>query len=926
MIIGSHLESLLHGQRASLPGTEGFPAHADTARKYEPSRTVVQKHLELSLTIDPATKSIAGEALLVLEGVARQSTSVVLDAKELSVEAVEWALLAVDAKPSGPLSPSSFVSVQTTPAPFTFGENRLEVFFPSSVARGDKVLVRVRYSATKPNAGVYFVKAKSGDPYGYDCVWTQGQDVDSPFWFPCQDDPRLKLSARLHLCFPKDWECVSNGTLESDIVRENVRAQSWCLPQPQAPYLLAFAMGELRKVATTWRGKEVACYLPVPFEFQAQACLQELVEMLEFYSSYWGFEYPYAKYAQAFVSEFVFGGMENTTCTINTDECLGPKEYAVGSDLRPILVFHEMAHQWFGDTLTCETWSEGWLNEGFATHSEVLWDEHAHGKDSGPFYMHSEIRPGYLSESASYMRPLVTNHYEFVSEIFDAHLYQKGAMVLHHLRDVLGEEDFRSSVKRYLEKNAFAPVVTRDLMCAVEEATGWNPRPFFDTWVHRAGHVELEADYKVVDAGTPNDPQAKVLEISVNQKQKISKESPAFDVETFVQVHYKKSGGMEETRVRIGKAEERLRVPLKAGLEVSHAVLDPRSTLVGSVEHTLPESFCVEILSSAESSAWFKFLAMQNVLKKYSSEANLGLVAAWLAKEPVFRARMAAYEKLGESSSPAAGGLLFQTLKETHPIARQAWARALGTAAVVPELRLETLSALATSEDENTHVRMAALDGLLEAVKSTPALRLGAARQRLVALGRRMMETPSFCGHLAAKGTLLVAEFEAEAYWQEFAATLVAKETRRPAEVIAAASALANLSARNPSLRHETRPHLLELANASHPVRLLWRLPGLLSASGDVALDEAFERFLGRKNYGPLSMLIPRARRARLGLSKKAQGADVAEKLVELADLKKKAEKTEQDLQDLKTKVEALAKERTESTKGSASAGSPLSS
>jgi hypothetical protein len=347
---------------------------------------------------------------------------------------------------------------------------------------------------------------------------------------------------------------------------------------------------------------------------------------------------------------------------------------------------------------------------------------------------------------------------------------------------------------------------------------------------------------------------------------------------------------------------------LKSGVEVAYALLDPRSTLVGTVEHTLPEAFCSSILSSVEAPAWFRFVALENVLGKHSTPANLEASFGWVANETLFRARMAAYEKLGESSLPAAGAFLLERVEETHPIARQAWARALGFAAIEAGAKLKKLESLATSDAENTHVRMAALDGLLHAAKSTPALRLGRARESLVALGRRMMSTPSFCGHLAARGTLLVAEFEGDTHWQEFAATLLAKDTRPAPEVIAAATALANVSARNPSLRHETRPHLLALADATHPVRLLWRLPGLLSASADLALDEAFQRFLGRKNYGPLSMLIPRARRARLGLSKKAQNADVAEKLVELAELKKKAEKGEKELEELKARVDVLAK------------------
>jgi aminopeptidase N len=903
MIIGSHLERILHGRRAPLPGTDAFPALADTARKYEPDRGAIQRHVELDLSIEPARKTFGGSAVVVLEGAATRTEVISLDAKELVVASVEVAPL------PGPWSGALPPSLGFAPADFSLVDNRLVVTPGFALGRGEALAVRVRYSVSNPNAGVYFVERKEHDPFSYGCAWTQGQDVDSPFWFPCQDDPRLKLSARLTLRFPKEWEGVSNGVLLSDAVSGDVRVQTWELRQPQAPYLLAFAMGELRKSTATWRAKEVSCFLPIPFAHLEERALSELVEMLEFYSTYWNFEYPYEKYAQAFVGEFVFGGMENTTCTINTDECLGPPEFAMGNDFRPILVMHEMAHQWFGDTVTCETWSEGWLNEGFATHSEVLWEEHAHGPDSGIFYMNAEVRPGYLGEAASYTRPLVTNHYEYVSEIFDAHLYQKGAMVLHHLREWLGEDDFRASVRRYLEANAFRPVVTRDLVLAIEETTGRNPRPFFDQWVHRAGHVQLEVEY-ALDAPTKG-----VLELAVSQKQKIDNDHPPFAVHTRVLVRYV-DGSTEEAPVRFVKAEERVRVSLAhPGKEVAFAFVDPRSTVVGTVEHALPESFCKAILSVGEGtdvSSWLKFVAMRRGLAKFATPELLELVFRWVSAEKGFRARMAAWETLGQSAIPAAGAFLAGAC-ESHPIARKAWTRALGEASFEAvkggdAARVELLARIAGSNEENTHVRSSALEGLLAAAKSRPAARLGEARSRIVKAGRAAQSTASFGGILAARGAALVAEFEGQTVWQEFAQTLLERDRRYPLEVIAAASALAAVSARHPHLRHETRPHLLALADAVNPVRLLWRLPGLLAASADPALDEGFARFLDRKNYGPLSMLIPRARRARGALARNANAADVSDKLVELAELKKKFEKAERAFEDLKAKVDALAK------------------
>jgi|GEM_PF-617830 len=919
MITGSHLEHKIQGisrlgitttstqgaLRAPMPGTESFPALADTSRKYEPSRPAVQRHIDLSLAIDFATASFTGVAQLVFEGVARSTAALTLDAKELLVASVEWARGGTGSAEGAGVGSSGEIITSGAFEACAFEHAGLSLTFtlPQPLARGETGIARIRYHVENPNAGVYFVHKQAHDPFSFDCVWTQGQDVDAPYWYPCQDDPRLRLSARITLRYPAAWECVANGVhiKHHDASDALTRTSTWHLAEPQAPYLLAFAMGELHKQSGTWRGKEVSCYLPRSATHLFEPCLAEVIAMLEFYSEYWGFEYPYAKYAQAFVGEFIFGGMENTTITINTDECVGPKEFSAGSDFRETLVMHEMAHQWFGDTVTCETWSEGWLNEGFATHSEVLWQEHTDGRDQGIFYMHSDVRPGYFGEAASYVRPVVTNHYEFVSEIFDAHLYQKGAMILHALREHLGEEDFRSSVNRYLTTHRFKSVVTRDLMQAVELTTGKNPRAFFDTWVFRAGHVELEVDYK------PGSPVDGTLEISLTQKQKITRELPFFSFETCVHLQYV-DGTSEERVIAISAETARVQIAYASGKELAFAVVDPRSTIVGTVEHKLPEIFCKKIFEAEGVSAWFRYVALEAVLRQHPTEANLAAAFEWVPKETrTFRARMTAYEKIAECSMPIAGKWLLKN-EDAHPIARQTWCRALGQASFAKDLEdaaLGTLEAIARSENENTFVRMAALDAVLARARMSPALRLGDARARIVALGRAAMEWSSFHDHLAARGLALLAEFEGQKEWESFARLVLERDHRSGPLVIAAAMALAQVSARQPQLRYETRVHLSPLAGAKRPVRLLWRLPTIFSASEDTVLDGAFEQLLSRPNYGPLSILIPRARRSRLALAKKSMTPEVGEKLVELAEMKKKVERFDKELEDLKAKMAA---------------------
>src|SRR5690606_2185902 len=132
------------------------------------------------------------------------------------------------------------------------------------------------------------------------------------------------------------------------------------------------------------------------------------------------------KYAQVFVADFIFGGMENTTATTLTDQVLLDARAALDADSED-LVSHELAHQWFGDLLTCREWSQSWLHEGFATYAEYVWREHAHGRDEATMELQAWTRSYLEEDSRRYRRPIITRRFDVPIEIFDRHLYEKGA-------------------------------------------------------------------------------------------------------------------------------------------------------------------------------------------------------------------------------------------------------------------------------------------------------------------------------------------------------------------------------------------------------------------------------------------------------------------------------------------------------------------
>ena len=919
MIIGSHVGSSIlalwarggakFGQPGTAtPGVKNFPAHSSAPRQYEPHRSARQLHMSLTGKILFEAMRFEATAYLVLQGVAHSAATLELDARELQISKVS-------VRPLRSWEPKHADGLESHPfeqVPFDADNSRVQISLPHELKAGELVCVRIDYMIENPNAGIYFVHKFKKSDAAYDCVWTQGQDTDSPYWFPCQDDPRLKMTTLLKMTFPAHWQALGNGQLLSENILGANKTQVWFLDKPHAPYLTAFAAGELELATKQWRGKDVSVLVPKSAAHALDFLCTETVGMLDFYSNYWGYEYPWSKYGQAFVADFLYGGMENTTATINTDAVLGPQLYLDGTEGKTFLVMHEMAHQWFGDTVTCETWSEGWLNEGFATHSEMLWDEHTNGKTSGIFYALENYLEGYLSEADSYMRPLVFNQYEFVSEIFDAHLYEKGALVLNHLRDWIGENQFRAVVGSYLRANEFKPVTTSDLMTAVENVTGRNPRKFFDTFVFRAGHVELEVETRA-NAFKPH-----FFEITVTQKQRIDAEFPAFEFDTWVYVQYT-DGTSEELPLHVRHAEEKLALPLAK--DVAYLIFDPRASVVGKTKQKMPEGFVKAILSLGADAnvapaknaqqcdnGYFKYLAAKNIFEYYAVAQNLNLVSEWLNSEPSFRARAAGYKLLGASHLPKAASLL-STMSEKHPVARVAWVNAW--AAATSEKAVSTVDALLALAHDTTEVlsvREAAVGAIAELLKRVPELRFGENRKRIVLAATELSKGNSHLGLLEAQALRVVGELGELSATTDLAERLcgVTVPVRLQVGIL---KTLAAFSARFPEARNELRPSLLKYAQGSTPVRLVAALPEIWLASNDNSLDDVFYSYINRKNYGLLSMLIPRARRTYARYLKKFDAEADAGKLTELAELKSKLSKLEKDMDVLKMLLE-VKKER----------------
>ena len=897
MIVGSLFWQELFGAVGAAPPDRSFPANPKTPRKYEPHRPAIQRHIDFDLSIDFERRTLTGAVAIVFEQKDRSLLELVLDAKELLIKSVSFAAcggLSEDRFGSGP---AAALGAEWHEVSFVAADDRLTVTGLAALmplcARTGFFVLRIVYEAVEPRAGLYFVDPKQSPWIKTACVWTQGQDVDASYWFPCQDDPRLKVTTKLKCAAPAGWVVESNGEVQNG---------SFVMKAPHSVYLVALVAGRFALAKREWRGKPVAVLVSRAFQDLAEDIADKTVRMLELYSDYWRVPYAWPRYVQAFVPEFLYGGMENTTLTINTENVLGDDVHSRSlEEYRDSLVMHELAHQWFGDLVTCESWSEGWLNEGFATHSESLWDELISGPVNAIFYSLQHYREGYLSEAKVYVRPLVCNHYEFVSEIFDAHLYEKGAMVLRYLSDLLGESRFRDSVRHYLESSAFRHVTTGVLMRSIETTTGWNPREVFDNYVYGSGHFELKFTLSLArrpgDRGSEDD-VALVVELEGSS----SLSTGATACETFV-AFYGEAGLLEERRVCIVVTDKKYEwVAPKGAL---FAIVDPRATLIARVEVGFSESMARDVLKhyKSHSNGYFAWLAARSLYERGQGhlEGVEGLVTAWIGREGSPRARAAAYRLLGDRLVKPRSELwaeLETSEKDVFARAALLESRARRIDAEGALDFLESAARLAKGRSDLTVMRRSALSAMRTVLSSIPDARgpEGLALARDAALA--CLSEQRYNGYLAAAASELISEVLSEAEVPRIVA--ISQDRDLPGATRHwALRTCARACVLFPERKHQILPALRRYADdipPAAPAALVSFLPQVWQASCDGSLDGLFQSFLRRKSYGLMSMRIPQARRAYRAYLDALRAPALADKLVAFEDLARRLDKIEHDL------------------------------
>jgi aminopeptidase N len=535
---------------------------------YNPSRTILTDliHTKLEVSFDWEKAQLNGKATITAKQHFHASDSLILDAKGMEIKKVEL----------GGKSLS-----------FAYNDSlKLRIKLDKKYNRDEKFTVTITYiskpeerktsgsAAITSDKGLYFINPKKEKNGNMPQIWTQGETESNSVWFPTIDSPNSKTSQEMYITVQDKYVTLSNGKLiSSKKYADGTRTDYWKQDLPHAPYLFMLAVGEFKVVKDSYTRPDgskmdVNYYVEPEYEKNAKAIFGETPTMIKFFSQKLGVEYPWDKYSQIVVRDYVSGAMENTGAVIFGEYVYkNDRELLDGNDQSTIA--HELFHHWFGDLVTCESWANLPLNESFANYSQYLWDEHRYGLDEADYQAEQEAN-GYF-ESAMYQGYhdlIYFNHYS-KEDMFDGHSYNKGGRILHMLRNYLGDEVFFKGLNNYLVTNKFKTAEVHNLRMAFEEVSGEDLNWFFNQWFLSKGHPIIHTTQSI-------DKENGLVSIQIKQRQKTS-DFPVYKIPVSVAIW--DSNGKRIEKIVIDSVEQSF--TFKFSGELLNVLLDADQALLG---------------------------------------------------------------------------------------------------------------------------------------------------------------------------------------------------------------------------------------------------------------------------------------------------------------------------------------------------------
>jgi len=527
-------------------------------------------HVKLDLRFNWEKEQVMGKATLKLKPYFYPCSSLTLDAKGFEIQKLTF-------------------EGSTTPLKYVYENDQLVIQLGRLYTRNEQYSIYIEYTAQPAetggsaaitsNQGLFFINPRGEEPDKPRQIWTQGETEWNSRWFPVIDKPNERCTQEIYLTVEDQFKTLSNGLLVSSKKNaDGTRTDYWKMDQPHAPYLFMIAVGDFAVVKDTWNGVPLEYYVEPKYKDHAKRIFAYTPELLDFFSKKTGLKYPWSKFSQIVVRDYVSGAMENTTAVIYGEFLQQTTRELIDNLTNEKIVAHEMFHHWFGDYVTTESWANLTLNEGFANYSEYLWLEHKYGADEADYHLLEEWN-GYLGSAQSDVHPLIHYRYADKEDMFDAHSYNKGGSVLHMLRAYIGDEAFWLALGNYLKEHAYKPVEAHNLRLAFEEVTGQDLNWFFDQWYFDKGHPMLNVSFDYDD-------NTKTAVVNVEQIQDPAKMREVFEVPLAIDI-YLGTGKPERHNVRLNERAQMFTFEVSERPEL--IVFDAEHTLLGVVEDNKTE-------------------------------------------------------------------------------------------------------------------------------------------------------------------------------------------------------------------------------------------------------------------------------------------------------------------------------------------------
>ncbi|WDF54954.1 M1 family metallopeptidase [Mucilaginibacter sp. KACC 22063] len=554
------------------------PVHKDPMSIYRATATKINDlvNTKLDVKFDYKKRYLYGKEWVTLKPHFYPTDSLRLDAKGMDIHQI-----------------AVVKNGKNVPLKYSYDNMSLNIKLDKKYLNSEKYTIYIDYTS-KPDElkvqgsaaindakGLYFINTDSTEKGKPVQIWTQGESESNSAWFPTIDKPNQKTTDEISMTVPGKYVTLSNGRLASQKKNaDGTRTDTWVMDLPHAPYLIMMAVGDFRIYHDKWRNKEVNYYLEPKYAPYAKDIFGFTPEVMEYFSNILGVDYPWNKYSQIVVRDYVSGAMENTTATLHGEQVqLTRRQLIDGGSESLIDIVHELFHQWFGDYVTTESWSNLTVNESFADLSETLWMEHKYGADAGNEYNYKTIEPYFQTPGAA-TRNLVRFYYNDKEDVFDMVTYRKGGRILNMLRHYLGDDAFFKGLNLYLKTNAFKAAEAQQLRLAFEEVSGQDLNWFFNQWYYGAGHPVLSINYQWDEA-------TKTQSVILNQSQ----DGNAFILPLKVDIYT--ANGKERKQVWMRDKSDTLTFKLAAKPKLVNVDAD-KVLLCIKVDNHTPEEFAYQ--------------------------------------------------------------------------------------------------------------------------------------------------------------------------------------------------------------------------------------------------------------------------------------------------------------------------------------------